>query len=171
MQFSNNDTESSDSEEEDDHKDKDSSLVNATTLSQTFTNLTEHKKNNYRIKIPPLNAKASINGKEFNIIKNSKNNLILFKNKDRPKHNPSIGTTDNITHTKDDNSIQLISSGRSIRSNYTIKIPLKNDTVQNSILNNNENETEMQLDMFTNNTYTQKDRMFFLDSSPSNSSK
>ena len=100
MQFSNNDTESSDSEEEDDHKDKDSSLVNATTLSQTFTNLTDHKKNNYRIKIPLLNAKASINGKEFNVIKNNKNNLILFKNKERPQHNPSIGTTDNNITTK-----------------------------------------------------------------------
>ena len=120
-----------------------------------------------------MNAKASINGKEFNVIKNNKNNLILFKNKERPQHNPSIGTTDNnITHTKDDNNIKLISSGRSIRSNYTIKIPLKNDTVQNSTVNNNnDNETEMQIDMFTNNTYTQKDRMFFFDSSPSNSSK
>ena len=164
MQFSNNDTESSDSEDEDDHKDKDSSIVNATTLSQTFTNQTEHKKNNYRIKIPLLNAKASINGKEFNVIKNNKNNLILFKNKDIPKPGPSIGT--NITHTNYDNNRQLISSGRSVRSNYTIKIPIKNDTVQNNSIQND----DIQIDMF-NNTYTQKDRLFFWDSSPSNSSK
>lgn len=135
MQFSNNDTESSDSEEEDDHKDKDSSLVNATTLSQTFTNLTEHKKNNYRIKIPLLNAKASINGKEFNVIKHSKNNLILFKNKNigHSSVNNSIISKDKpnidlgINKTNEKSNIKIISSNKSVQSNFTIKIPINKE--------------------------------------------
>ena len=38
-----------------------------------------------------MNAKASINGKEYNVIKNNKNNLILFKNKDN--HSSSVSNS------------------------------------------------------------------------------
>ena len=77
-------------------RDNTSSIVNATTLSQTFTNLTDGVKNlknhrNFRIKIPLVKekydkeCKAILHGEEYDIIKNNKNNIILFKNKDKNK--------------------------------------------------------------------------------------
>ena len=134
IQFSNNETESSDSsDDEHNHKgpslekDNSSSLVNATTLSQTFTNLTEGiKKKNYKIKIPLFVDKKKTIGED--ILKNSKNNIILFKQREKNNKMLEKRYMHNI-HPK-------VGSSISDNSNFTIKIPLKT----------NENDTEMKND-------------------------
>lgn len=154
-------------------RDNTSSIVNATTLSQTFTNLTDGVKNlknhrNFRIKIPLVKekydkeCKAILHGEEYDIIKNNKNNIILFKNKDKNKEYqarkkqiliPSENIINSIHSTQ--NNIHPISkkndyfmnpqisfqSNKSVRSEsmFTIKIPIN----PNNKLPNYINEPEM----------------------------
>lgn len=93
-----------------------------------------------------MNAKASINGKEFNVIKNNKNNLILFKNKDigHSSVNNSIISKDKpnidlgINKPNEKTNIKIISSNKSVQSNFTIKIPINKDKSCVSSKNYNE---------------------------------
>ena len=138
VQFSNNDTESSDSSDDDStiqhnhkgtslEKDNSSSLVNATTLSQTVTHLTDGmKKKNYNIKIPLFIGKKKTIGEE--ILKTSKNNLILFKEKE--KNNKKIEQRYNMhnIHPKVDSNISDKSYKTS--SNFTIKIPMIKNEIE-----------------------------------------
>ena len=72
-----------------------------------------------------MNAKASINGKEYNVIKNNKNNLILFKNKDNHSSSVSNSIISKVDNKfKEESSIKIIPSIKSVQSNFTIKIPI-----------------------------------------------
>ena len=72
-----------------------------------------------------MNAKASINGKEYNVIKNNKNNLILFKNKDNHSSSVSKSIINKVDNKfKEESSIKIIPSIKSVQSNFTIKIPI-----------------------------------------------
>ena len=136
VQFSNNDTESSDSSDDEStiqhnhkgtsiEKDNSSSLVNATTLSQTVTNLTDGmKKKNYNIKIPLFIGKKKTIGEE--ILKTSKNNLILFKERDKKKIEQRYNMHN--IHPKVGSNISDISYKTS--SNFTIKIPMINNNIE-----------------------------------------
>lgn len=168
-------------------RDNTSSIVNATTLSQTFTNLTDGVKNlknhrNFRIKIPLVKekydkeCKAILHGEEYDIIKNNKNNIILFKNKDKNKEYqarkkqiliPSENIINSIHSTQ--NNIHPISkkndyfmnpqisfqSNKSVRSEsmFTIKIPINpNNKLPNYINESEMNEPSINL----NNNYILK---------------
>lgn len=133
-------------------RDNTNSIVNATTLSQTFSNLTDGVKKlkhhrNFRIKIPLVREKYNkeykdiLHDEEYDIIKNNKNNIILFKNKNKNKEHQernkkmlissensfnSIHNTQNNFHPITQTSFQpskLVNS----ESNFTIKIPINSN--------------------------------------------
>lgn len=92
-----------------------------------------------------MNAKASINGKEYNVIKNYKNNLILFKNKDNASsvnnaivRKEKLSMDSSMNKSIGESSIKIIPSNKSEQSNFTIKIPINKEKSCVSSKNYNE---------------------------------
>ena len=92
-----------------------------------------------------MNAKASINGKEYNVIKNYKNNLILFKNKDNASsvnnaimRKEKLSMDSSMNKTIGERSIKITPSNKSEQSNFTIKIPINKE--KSSVSSKNYNE-------------------------------
>ena len=92
-----------------------------------------------------MNAKASINGKEYNVIKNYKNNLILFKNKDNASsvnnaimRKEKLSMDSSINKYSRESSIKITPSNKSEQSNFTIKIPINKEKSCVSSKNYNE---------------------------------